>query len=276
MSGVCQFSNNASTTIAGGITSGSTSITLAVGTGALFPALSGSNYFIGTLVDGSGNIELVKVTARSSDTLTVVRGREGTTAIAFASGSKFECRVTAAGLMAKVDYGDSSFSIAQSQVTGLVAALAAIYQFPSGTKTVFYQAAAPTGWTQITTSSLNDTALRLVTGAGGGSHTSGQAFSAAVANGTVNTHALTQAELPNCSFPVTDPGHAHTIGKAAAGQAGGSFIAPGQVGTPDENTGNATTGISVSSGGSNTPHGHGWITTAIDINYINVILCAKN
>ena len=38
--------------------------------------------------------------------------------------------------------------------------------FPSGTKTVFFQASAPTGWTQDT--SLNDYMLRLVSGIGGG------------------------------------------------------------------------------------------------------------
>lgn len=39
--------------------------------------------------------------------------------------------------------------------------------FPSGTKMVFFQASAPTGWTQDTTH--NNKALRVVSGSGGGS-----------------------------------------------------------------------------------------------------------
>lgn len=45
--------------------------------------------------------------------------------------------------------------------------LAADAKFASGTKMVFFQAAAPTGWTKDT--SQNDKALRVVSGAGGGS-----------------------------------------------------------------------------------------------------------
>lgn len=55
---------------------------------------------------------------------------------------------------------------------------------PSGTKMVFFQAAAPTGWTQDTAHS--DKALRIVSGAGGGSGGT-HGFSTAVANGS-HTH----------------------------------------------------------------------------------------
>lgn len=97
------FANNATTTLASGITNVATSLTVAAGTGALFPTLSGSNVFYATLVDASNNIEIVKVTARSSDTFTIVRAQESTTARAFSTGHKVELRLTAAGLDAKLD-----------------------------------------------------------------------------------------------------------------------------------------------------------------------------
>lgn len=90
-----KYTNNASTTIAAGITDSDTTITLATGDGAEFPTLTTGDYFFGTLV-GVGTSEIVKVTARSSDTLTVVRGQDNTTAAAWDSGTKFELRVCAA------------------------------------------------------------------------------------------------------------------------------------------------------------------------------------
>lgn len=92
-----KWTNNATTTIASGISSGDTSITLAGGTGALFPTLGAGDYFYGTLNNANNDIEIVKVTARSGDVLTVVRAQEGTSAAAWVGGDKFELRPTAAG-----------------------------------------------------------------------------------------------------------------------------------------------------------------------------------
>jgi hypothetical protein len=92
------FTNNASASLASAITSGSTTITLASGQGALFPTLSGSNFFMATLVDTSNNIEIVRATARTGDTLTVTRAQDGTSARAFAAGDKLELRIVNAGL----------------------------------------------------------------------------------------------------------------------------------------------------------------------------------
>lgn len=88
--------NNAYSTIASGINSTDTTITLSAGTGMRFPAAGGADYFYATLIDTSNNLEVVKVTARSTDTLTVVRGQDDTTARAYASSSRIELRVTAA------------------------------------------------------------------------------------------------------------------------------------------------------------------------------------
>ena len=96
MSSNYQFTNNAATTLASGILAGATSLTVAAGTGALFPALSGGNFFYCTLQNTAGTtIEIVKVTARSTDTFTIVRAQEGTSASAFSTGDKVELRLTA-------------------------------------------------------------------------------------------------------------------------------------------------------------------------------------
>ncbi len=88
-----KFTNNAATTLAAGINSSATSI--AVTDGSIFPALSGSDYFYVTF-DDTTNREIVKVTARSGNTLTAVRGQDDTTAQAFNSGDKAELRIVAA------------------------------------------------------------------------------------------------------------------------------------------------------------------------------------
>lgn len=93
-----KFTNNATTTLASGITNVATSLTVASGNGALFPSLSGSDVFYATLANTSGTVEIVKVTARSTDTFTIVRGQDGTSAVAWNSGDKVELRVTAADL----------------------------------------------------------------------------------------------------------------------------------------------------------------------------------
>ena len=93
-----QIKNNAYSTLLAGITSTATTINVAVGEGAHFPAASvaSGNYFYVTIIDTSNNLEVVKVTNRTNDTLTATRGQDGTTARAFALGDRVELRVTAA------------------------------------------------------------------------------------------------------------------------------------------------------------------------------------
>jgi len=107
-----KFANNAYSTLAASITTGATSITLTSGEGARFPSLSGSEYFYATLIDSSNNLEIVKVTARSTDVLTVTRASESTTARAYASGDRIELRITAAGLVS-LDYDVSGSTSGQ-------------------------------------------------------------------------------------------------------------------------------------------------------------------
>lgn len=90
-----KLSNNAISQLASGITAGATSIALAAGTGSRFPTLGAGDYFPCTIAKPDGSVEIVKVTARSGDVLTVTRAQEGTTALAFDANSLIELRLTA-------------------------------------------------------------------------------------------------------------------------------------------------------------------------------------
>jgi len=86
------FKNNAKTTLGSSLTNSATSAT--VTDGSVFPSLAAGEFFFCTFDDGTNN-EIVKVTARSSNTLTIVRAQESTTARAFSSGDAAELRLTA-------------------------------------------------------------------------------------------------------------------------------------------------------------------------------------
>lgn len=101
-----QFTNNATTTLASSITAASTTITVASGTGSLFPVPTGTDFFHATLADTAGNTEIVRVTSRATDSFTVLRAQEGTTARNFSAGDRVELRVTA-GILNSVAYNDS-------------------------------------------------------------------------------------------------------------------------------------------------------------------------
>lgn len=95
------FSNNAASTLVTGISSSATSALLAPGTGVLFPSPSGSQYFDATFVSASNQAvrEIVTVTQMSGDTIAVmVRGREGTTPVAWNAGDYVQGLVTAGAL----------------------------------------------------------------------------------------------------------------------------------------------------------------------------------
>jgi hypothetical protein len=90
-----QLKNNAVGYLATAITASDTGAVLQTGNGARFPTLGVADYFYATLESTGGTMEVVKVTARSGDSITIARAQEGTTAQSFAAGSRFELRVTA-------------------------------------------------------------------------------------------------------------------------------------------------------------------------------------
>jgi hypothetical protein len=90
-----KIANNAFATVPSAVTSIQTSLTVTSGQGVRFPSLGGSDFFYATLVDVSGNFEIIKVTARTDDVMTIVRAQENTLAIPFPANSRLELRVTA-------------------------------------------------------------------------------------------------------------------------------------------------------------------------------------
>lgn len=89
-----QLTNNAFSTVPAGVSSTTTSITVATGDGAKFPVLGGGDSFYLTLVDVNNNFEIVQVTARTDDTMSIVRGQGGTLPIPFPPNSRAELRIT--------------------------------------------------------------------------------------------------------------------------------------------------------------------------------------
>jgi len=97
------FTNNATSKLAADITAAATSLTLQAGDGAKFPNPGAGDDFLLTLFQLFGtaeiNHEILLVTARAGDVLTVVRAQEGTTAKAFNTGDPAELRLTAGAVL---------------------------------------------------------------------------------------------------------------------------------------------------------------------------------
>ena len=118
-----KFTNNAKTTLASGITNSATTATVA--DGSVFPSLGAGEYFYITFDDGSNN-EIVKVTARSSNTLTIVRAQDSTAARAFSSGDAAELRVIAA-LLTEIQENIAAKSANQTDYSATAASNATAY-----------------------------------------------------------------------------------------------------------------------------------------------------
>ena len=170
---------------------------------------------------------------------------------------------------------------------------------PAGTTAVFYQASAPTGWTQVTTQ--NDAALRVVSGVGGGSGGTTNFSSAftsiavtgsvsiATATGTVGDTAITLDQMPSHGHGVSDPGHSHSFGNqpallnnAAGGGGSGNVQARSGV-----TINSSATGITISASGGGNTHAHSLTMNSqsatftgnninLAVKYIDTIICSKN
>lgn len=117
-----KLANNATTTTLNAITSVSTEIVVASGTGSKFPVLEAGDYFYATISDTAGNYEIVRVTARAVDTLTVTRAQESTSARSFPANSRIELRVTAQSVLdalsTSINYQGASASNPSTRTDG--------------------------------------------------------------------------------------------------------------------------------------------------------------
>ena len=208
MAGLNLFTNNAATTLASGVLIGATSLTVAAGTGAEFPTLAGSEYFYCTIANNAGSVEIIKVTARSTDTFTIVRGQDGTSAAAWSAGDKVELRLTRIDLLnfPQLD-STNTFALAQTFTA------APVFTDQSGTRTAM--AAAKSGANSDITSLTGLTTPLSVAqgGTGQSSYTNGQLL---IGNTTGNT--LTKATLTaGTGITITNGSGAITIDAASGG-----------------------------------------------------------
>jgi len=88
-----KFSNNAATQLTGAAAPSAT--TISVADASDFPSLGSGEYTFVTLV-GPPGLEVVKVTAISGSTMSVVRGQDGTSPKSYSSGDGVELRMSAA------------------------------------------------------------------------------------------------------------------------------------------------------------------------------------
>ena len=94
------FANNAVSTLAAPVGVNATTLPIQASDAQLFPAFTGGGgeWFPATIIASTGEIEIVRVTARNGSVLTVARAQEGTRARAFVAGAKVELRLTAGTL----------------------------------------------------------------------------------------------------------------------------------------------------------------------------------
>jgi hypothetical protein len=98
-----KFTNNASTTVGTGINASANSLTVA--SASSFPSLSGTDDYCYLTLQGATNTtrEVVKATALSGNTFTIVRAQDNTSAASWVAGDVVELRMTAALLTDVID-----------------------------------------------------------------------------------------------------------------------------------------------------------------------------
>lgn len=111
------LSNLARTKLVSAINPTATTLSVTAGTGAKMPVTSTTDEFNIILEDASKNVEICRVTNRTGDVLTVVRGQENTVARSFAVGDVVAVRMTAKAFNDKLDQ-----STAQTLIDATVSA----------------------------------------------------------------------------------------------------------------------------------------------------------
>lgn len=96
--GQIKFANNAVSRLVGPLTTSSASLTVTPGDGALFPALAAGDWYMATLIRADGAREIVKVTSRTVDAMSILRAQENTAALAFSPNDRIEARITSGAM----------------------------------------------------------------------------------------------------------------------------------------------------------------------------------
>ena len=104
------LTNNARSTLLNGINALQTEIRLRAGGGNTFPTITAAGqWFPITIEDALGNIEIMRVIARSGDVFTVKRAQEGTTAKSFSANDVVELRLTVGAMQELVNDTHTNF-----------------------------------------------------------------------------------------------------------------------------------------------------------------------
>ena len=229
------FANNCNTTLNGGITAIATSMVVTSATG--FPSPTGSQYFYCTLADAATQttIEIVKVTAVSGTTFTIVRGQDGTTGTIFASGAVVSLRLVAASLndFPKLDEVNT--------FTGLITASGGVAGALNGT--VGATTATTGAFTTVTASTSVTTPIVQASNSGGlalknsGGTTQMSVGAGGGDNMSINVSTNLNGTNAQIDISPTGTGHVHMNPSGS----GSVQINPTNVGTMDNITIGATT-----------------------------------
>ncbi len=156
---------------------------------------------------------------------------------------------------------------------------------PAGTKMLFYENVAPTGWSSVT--GINDSLIRIVD-SGGGTFVAGNNFSSVNASfshaitGTTEGHTLTVNQMPLHGHPYVVTRKSETTARMNLN--GGLMMrnvpddfvnVPAYTGTPNGNNYQTLIGGT----GGNQPHSHNINISSsfsLNIKHINVIVCQKS
>ena len=203
-----------------------------------------------------------------------------------------------AGKMLRVDAAETAYEfVAQGTGGGIDADTVDGYHaasmlnsnlIPAATVALFYQAAAPTGWTQNVSASVHNKALRVVNTAGGGTGGVTAFTSVFGASKNTGTHVLTTTQIPvhthGAGTLATDNdthNHDVTIPRYTGGGVGTDGFPGGDNGvfsvndvfTTNNDTHNHDVTGSTGAAGGGGGHSH---TLSLDLAYIDLIICSKD
>ena len=168
-----------------------------VGNGSTWVAESGSTV--------RTSLGLGSIATQNSNSVTITGGSvTGITDLTVADGGTGASSITAnsvilgngtSALSGNLVAPGTSGNILTSNGTTWTSTAPASASFPAGTKMVFQQTAAPTGWTKDTTAALNDSLMRIVTGtASSGGSTGFSTYNAATTTGATT---LSTSQIPS-------------------------------------------------------------------------------